>query len=193
MWAPEPSLLNINCENMGRHEAIEESSERSPLLPFTTAEPEARTQQRSKWFQSWENVVFVIFAIVLLLSLGDQSQAIPHTRIMESVICYQYFEKADPSKLLLSREQVGPGAIGGVAEMWCKADEVQSQLAMLRGWQMTFDGVPSLVLALPFGWAADRFGRKPFVLAGLVSYVLRAVWVELVYVYSRVVVKVDGS
>ena len=180
MWAPEPSLPSLVYENMGHHGPMEESSERSPLLPFTTTEPEATTQQRPRWWQSWEKVVFVIFAIVLLVSLGDQWQETPHTRIMEAVICYRHFEKADPSKLLLGRDQVGPGAIGGVAEMWCKADEVQSELAMLRGWQSTFDGFPTLVLALPFGWAADRFGRKPFVLAGLVSYVLRAAWVELV-------------
>lgn len=124
--------------------------------------------------------MFLILTVVLLVSLGDQWQETPLARITEAVICYRYFEKVDPSKLLLSRDQVGPGAIGGVAEMWCKADDVQSELAMLRGWQQTFDGFPTLLLALPLGWAADKYGRKPFVLAGLVAFVLRAVWVELV-------------
>ena len=104
----------------------------------------------------------------------------PQTRIIESVICYRYYEKVDPSKLLVGREGVGPGAIGGVAEMDCKADTVQSELAMLRGWQMLFDGFPGLVLAIPLGWAADRFGRKPFVLAGMMAFVLRASWIQLV-------------
>lgn len=124
--------------------------------------------------------MLVVLAAVLLVSLGDQLQETPHTRLMESVICYRYFEKVDPSKLLLSRDQVGPGAIGGVSEMLCKADDVQSELAMLRGWYLTFAGFPSLILALPFGWAADRYGRKPFVLAGLVGFILAASWTELV-------------
>jgi MFS family permease len=64
--------------------------------------------------------------------------------------------------------------------MYCKADDVQSKLAMIRGWQATFDGLPSLVLALPIGWAGDRYGRKPVLLAGLLAFVLSAAWKELV-------------
>ena len=124
--------------------------------------------------------MLLILIVLLLVSLGDQWQDTPHVRIMEAVICYRYFETVDPSKLLLSRNQVGPGAIGGVAEIWCKADDVQSELAMLRGWQATFDGLPGLLLALPVGWAADKYGRKPFVLAGMVAFFMRSVWIELV-------------
>lgn len=97
-------------------------------------------------------------------------------RIFESVICYRYYEKADPSKIVLGRDVVGPGAIGGVPELYCKAEQVQSELAMLRGWQQFFDGIPSLILAMPCGWAADRFGRKPLVMAGLIAFVLKATW-----------------
>lgn len=118
--------------------------------------------------------------IVLLVSLGDQLQESPETRILESVICYRYYEQEDPSKLLVGRDAVGPGAIGGVPEMLCKADEVQSQLALLKGWQLLFISVPSLLLSLPVGWAADRYGRKPFLVAGMAAFVLRAFWVQIV-------------
>lgn len=160
----------------------DEPSENSPLLtplsersdPFealpTILVPRKKPERLTLWFM----------LIVLLVSLGDQLQESPETRILESVICYRYYEQEDPSKLLVGRDAVGPGAIGGVPEMLCKADEVQSQLALLKGWQLLFISVPSLLLSLPVGWAADRYGRKPFLVAGMAAFVLRAFWVQIV-------------
>ena len=159
----------------------EEPTERSPLLPTPNQlnDTPHKSPTRGSW-QTPENVTLLVMLVVLLVSLGDQLMESPQTRITESVICYRYYENVDPSKLLVGRSKIGPGAIGGVEEMYCKADEVQSELAMLRGWQQLFDGFPSLLLALPFGWAADRYGRKPLVLAGLLAFALRASWIQLV-------------
>jgi len=117
---------------------------------------------------------------VLLFCMGDQLMDGPQTRIFEAVICYRYYEEIDPTKLLVGREAVGPGAIGGVAEMFCKVDAIQSDLAALRGWQQLFDGMPSLLLAMPMGWVADRFGRRPIILVGAVSLMIRSVWIQFV-------------
>ena len=181
MWAPDPSLPQVVYDSMADRIELEEPTERSPLLTQSD-EPENTTagQHNPKSWQPWEKIMLLVLAVVLLTSLGDQWQESPHTRIMEAVICYQYFEDVDPSKLLLGRNEVGPGAIGGVAEMYCKADDVQSKLAMIRGWQATFDGLPCLLLALPVGWAGDRYGRKPVLVAGLLAFVLSAAWKELV-------------
>ncbi|KAH7371060.1 major facilitator superfamily domain-containing protein, partial [Pyrenochaeta sp. MPI-SDFR-AT-0127] len=104
----------------------------------------------------------------------------PQTRIYESIICYRHFEKVDPSKIKLGRDVIGPGAIGGVEEMLCKADDIQNELAELNGMMQLFDGFATLVLAVPFGWAADRFGRWPLVFMNLIQYALRAAWTQLV-------------
>ena len=182
MWAPDASLPDLDFATMARSRdnqfEFEEDNESSPLLPPTTDYEDNTLRSRTR--QSWEKVMMLVLAVVLLVSLGDQWQESPHARIMESVICYRYFEKVDQSKLLIGRDQIGPGAIGGVAEMLCKADDVQSELAMLRGWQSMFDGLPGLLLALLVGWAADKYGRKPFVLAGLLAFILKSMWVELV-------------
>ena len=179
MWAPDAPLSEIVHEDMIRNSSFEEPTERSHLLPQHVERGDT-TSHKKPWQQSWDKILLLMFIVLLLVSLGDQWQETPHARIMEAVICYRYFERIDPSKLLLGRDEVGPGAVGGVAEMWCKADDVQSELAMLRGWQATFDGLPGLLLALPVGWAADKFGRKPFVLAGMLSFVLKSAWLELV-------------
>lgn len=80
----------------------------------------------------------------------------------------------------MGRDAVGPGAVAGVDEALCKVDEVQDELAMLNSVMQLLDGFPSLTLALLFGWAADRFGRWPFVFLNLIQYALRAAWTQFV-------------
>lgn len=124
--------------------------------------------------------LLILTFVILLVSLGDDLLDSPMTRITEAVICYRHYEKIDPGKLLIGRDEVGPGAIGGVDELHCKADAVQSELALLRGWQSLFDSIPGLLLAAPVGWAADRYGRKPFVLLSLVGFLLQGAWPQFV-------------
>lgn len=155
-----------------------DSGERSPLLLHTAHNP---TQHGlNKLRRTPERITLVVLIIVLLVSLGGQLQDSPQTRITEAIICYRYWERVDPSKLLMGRNEVGPGAVGGVEERWCKADEIQSELARLNGWQAVFDGLPNLLLAMPSGWIADRYGRKPVVLAGLLAFALKALWTQVV-------------
>ncbi|KAF2479253.1 major facilitator superfamily domain-containing protein [Neohortaea acidophila] len=150
------------------------SDETTPLLPSSTPIPKLISKASPR------TLIILVIVVILLASCGDQLMESPQTRIFESVICYRYYEATDPSKLLVGREAVGPGAIGGVAEMWCKVSPVQSKVASLRGWQFTLEGIPSLLLALPAGWAADTIGRKPVAILGLLAFPLRAAWMQLV-------------
>ena len=58
---------------------------------------------------------------------------------------------------------------------------MQSQLSSLRGYQGFLDGIPALLLALPLGWAADKYGRKTLLTIGVTSFVFRAAWMQLVF------------
>ncbi|KAK5119354.1 hypothetical protein LTR85_007710 [Meristemomyces frigidus] len=162
-----------NSKGSSLHDGV---TERSPLLRGQVIELPSR---RPQWM-SRSALTIILTLVVGLLASGDQLMDSPQTRIIESVICYRYYERVDPSKIQVGRDAVGPGAGGGVAEMWCKADGVQEQLAMLRGYQQLFDGFPALLLAVPFGWAADRYGRKPFLMLGLISFVFRASWIQFI-------------
>lgn len=158
-----------------------EPTESSPFLP--TRPPLARNHSVLNSIPQVHTpaaIISLIMLAVVLASCGDQLEDSPQTRIYESVVCYFHFENNDPSKLSLSRNQVGPGALGGVQEMWCKADAIQSELAELRGYQKFFDGFPSLLLAIPFGWAADRYGRKPIIMLALIAAPLNSGWCALV-------------
>jgi hypothetical protein len=43
----------------------------------------------------------------------------------------------------------------------CKSPDVQGYLAMLRGWSNTFECIPGIVGAVPYGILSDRWGRRP--------------------------------
>lgn len=154
-----------------------EPNEASPLLTSPTQTHQPSRQQHATR-RTHDRLLFLLMMVVLLVSLGDQLMETPNTRILEAVICYRYWERVDPSRLLLPRGAVGPGAYNGVQEMYCKADDVQSALASLKGWQQTFNGFPSLLLALPYGWLADRYGRKPTIMLSAAGCILQVMWMQ---------------
>lgn len=126
-------------------------------------------------------MLLLICLALVLVQCGDQLAQSPNSRIAEAIFCYRHYEITDPTKLLLDRATVGPGAIGGVAEILCKGEAVQSQLSSLRGYQGFLDGLPALLLALPLGWAADKYGRKTLLTIGTLSFVFRAAWMQIVF------------
>ncbi|KAK0386787.1 hypothetical protein NLU13_6623 [Sarocladium strictum] len=127
-----------------------------------------------------EKAIILLKIVILLLALGDDMLDSPMARITEAVICYRHYEMTDPSKLRMGRDDIGPGAIGGVEELHCKVNAVQAKLASLRGWQSLLDSIPGLLLAVPVGWAADQYGRKQFVLLALLGVFLQGAWPQFV-------------
>lgn len=172
------------------------STESSPLLPCRSN----TSRSTRPWIGSSSSISSIILLVVVLISFAgrsylnilyiylpqliripDQVAESPETRLLESVICYRYYEQSDPSRITLGRDAVGPGAIGGVDKASCKVAPVQHQLAEFNGYRVFLDGIPALLLAIPFGWAADkpRFGRWPIVFLNLLHMTLRAGWVQV--------------
>ncbi|KAL2133861.1 hypothetical protein VTI74DRAFT_1533 [Chaetomium olivicolor] len=69
----------------------------------------------------------------------------------------------------------------------CKGPDVQGYLAMLRGWQATFDCVPGIVGAVPYGVLSDRWGRRPVLALSLGGITLSLVWIYGIFFFSDVV------
>ena len=154
--------------------------ETTPLL--TTSRQTSDTPvPESKPTRPFKRVLLLICLTLVSVQCGDQLAQSPNSRIAEAIFCYRHYEITDPSRILLDRASVGPGAIGGVAEILCKGEAVQSQLSSLRGYQGFLDGLPALLLALPLGWAADKYGRKTLLTIGVLSFVFRAAWQQFVF------------
>lgn len=169
---------------MGNHSRSSSSAvdnERTPLITESSHPQESNPSSTPTPKPKNINVVLLLCIVLVLIQCGDEIAQSPQARIAEAIICYRHYEAADPGKLLVDRAHVGPGAIGGVPEALCKIEAVQSQLSSLRGYQTFLDGGPSLLLALPFGWAADKYGRKPLLFLGALSFVLKTIWIQIVY------------
>ena len=66
--------------------------------------------------------------------------------------CVEYWSERDPSIAMLGKS---------IPEPFCKDDIIQKNLARTAGLSMFFRMIPSMIGAIPIGYLADRYGRKP--------------------------------
>ncbi|CBY02112.1 similar to MFS transporter [Plenodomus lingam JN3] len=107
-------------------------------LPLTVAKKKKKP---------WVLFVILVFAMVSIIDIGAFLADPPKTRVFEANICLGYYQEHDPSVI---------GDDGTIPEKLCKLDEIQQKLAMIFGWQETFDAIPGILLAVPLGTMADR-------------------------------------
>lgn len=107
-------------------------SEHSPLLPPSSSSPPSTQKIKASKTLIITVLIFILFSI----EFGDEIIQPALLRVFESIYCRQYYEVHDPSK-------IGSDGRGGVKEEYCKNSVIQGQVAMLKGWQLTLDGVGS--------------------------------------------------
>ena len=126
-------------------------------------------------------VILLSLVLVFLLELSIGMSIPPMNAVMESIICRQahpdVFVPPPPPPPSLGQAAVAGGGGGLVLtdDPRCKGPDVQGYLAVLRGWQATFECVPGIVGAVPFGVLSDRWGRRPVLglsLGGIVGSVV---------------------
>lgn len=128
-WGSEGASLLKTPVSPSSYDSIDDTIVTQPRITSTSK-------------RSPRRIMALVLVLVGIFTLADAIGDAAKVRIYESIICYGYWEQHDPSMLLLGREAVGAGAIGGVDEHWCKVDEIQATVAQLNGWQKTFDGFP---------------------------------------------------
>lgn len=130
------------CQEPSKCPDVNET-ETTPLMGRDTESHDGPVKKDGSRQMSSRAILIIMGVLILVVQAGDQFSEAPLTRIYESIYCYQYWEQEDPSKILVPRSAVGPGALGGVEERWCKVAEVQGKLAMLKGTQQFLDCIPS--------------------------------------------------
>jgi hypothetical protein len=103
-----------------------------PLLPPTS--PTTSRSSKSKATPLF--IITLVILVILALECGDELIGPAQTRVLESIYCRQYYEAHDPSL-------IGSDGGDGVAEKFCKNSVIQGEVAMLKGWGITFDGTGS--------------------------------------------------
>ncbi|KAH7409861.1 hypothetical protein DE146DRAFT_604896 [Phaeosphaeria sp. MPI-PUGE-AT-0046c] len=143
------------------------ASLRSPTeSAFTTTGLPPTTKKKP-----WVLLVVLALFLVAVIDVGAFLAEPPKTRVYEANICLSYYREHDTSA-------IGPD--GAIPEKLCKIDAVQQKLAMIFGWQETFDAIPAVLLAVPFGTLADRVGRKWIFTASLMGLQLNSAWILLI-------------
>lgn len=155
----------------------EEVDETRPLLSSSTTTRDTANNtaatpiHRSRCSWPWTHVVGLVLCIAVFADIGESMFLAPRMRLYESVICSEYFSQSNPS--LIEPD-------GTIPEKICKVTPVQEQLATLLGWQSFIDSIPAILLPIPFGYLADKYGRKWIMALGLIGFTLSYAWAEFV-------------
>ncbi|KAF3026097.1 hypothetical protein E8E15_005491 [Penicillium rubens] len=124
-------------------------------------------------------LVSIVCAIFLLSAdFGFFMSTAPQMAVYEDIICQNYqatLHGAGNDTLIPSEPNP------------CKSEAVQGELALVIGYQNTFDVVPGLILSLPYGILSDRWGRKPLLYLSVLGILLGEIWVRIVCLWSSVI------
>jgi hypothetical protein len=120
----------------------------------------------------WWRPVIIIILILLFNGIAVFMSIAPQTRLFEDIICRQVYRDREPVPYA---DHNGPPS-----EKMCKISQVQEKVAMLFGMQTFFDGIPGLLLAIPYGVYADKFGRREVLILSMSGQLAGALWVLFV-------------
>ncbi|KAM4066384.1 major facilitator superfamily protein [Hirsutella rhossiliensis] len=125
-------------------------AENNPLLSTTTPS-DADDYDSSDAYAAEKHVlprrITVVIPCLLLLvamEIGGTLVGVPMNQIQEGILCRQRY----------------PNVLDTSTDARCKSSNVQSALSSLQGWELTFSLIPGILTAVPYGIAADRYGRK---------------------------------
>ncbi|GKZ70710.1 hypothetical protein AnigIFM59636_011102 [Aspergillus niger] len=126
-----------------------------------------------------QRVLFLACLIAVTVDIGNYISVAPQLQIYELNICQRLHPEVFDNTPGRGLPSVSPSA--------CKAADVQGELALLKGWMSTFDQLPSIVLALPYGLMADRVGRIPVLFLSLAGAVLEEMAIRVIAWYHATI------
>lgn len=147
--------------NGGYDDANETTSLLSSATDAYNGPANSKQLHRTRCSWPWVYVVMLCIGVAVTVDIGDYLFLAPKVRLFESVICTHFYQRENPSLV---------GSDGSVPENFCKVDAVQDEVAMILGWQLFFDSIPAIVLPIPYGYLADTYGRKWFMVLSMIGY-----------------------
>lgn len=157
-------------------------TETEPLLPSPATDSQYVINETKPVFEPAvaksriaRRPILLINLLFVLNGLGYFISVAPQTQLFENIICDAYYRSG---ALHTASKQQNPSRDP------CKVPAVQEALATIFGFQTFFDGIPGLLLAMPYGVAADKIGRKPVLLLSMAGQFLAATWVLFVGQYN---------
>lgn len=115
--------------------------------------------------------IISLYALIYLSEFAINLVDIPKVRLIEHAVCQRYYR---------SHPLAEGGAEYSVPERQCKLEPIQAEVALITGWRMSLDAIPSILTVTFYGTLADRIGRKPVLLLVCLGKLLALVWSVLV-------------
>jgi MFS family permease len=140
--------------------------ENTPLLSSGLADAEFPIPSKP----SSTNFLLKVCALMVILDISGYLAIAPQTKIFQDIICADYYLRSNGSTATAL----------DISHYDCKIEPITSEVALINGWKDTFDQLPGIVFALPWGIAADRVGRKPVLLLGVLGCLLGELWMKSV-------------
>lgn len=134
------------------------------------------TEMGNHWAR-WR-AIYLYGLFLLVSTFGNHLKVGPEVRLFELLVCPKYY---------LEHNAAMVDNHGKVPEEYCKLDEIQGQLGMLRGWLFSCLLLAGMLVTIPFGVLADSTGWKLVVVASLASVTLTKVWIIIICGFFSVV------
>ncbi|TLD15199.1 hypothetical protein PspLS_10764 [Pyricularia sp. CBS 133598] len=122
-----------------------------------------------------------LLVLVLVVNLSASLYQLPLNRVIERRICRDYFRTIvdDGSDAVYLPD-------GQVREQLCKVGEVQQELARVqRGMDLAWI-IGDLIMTIPLGFVAERYGRRLVLLVNLVPRIVMLAWAVVVGYFENV-------
>ncbi|ORY67034.1 major facilitator superfamily transporter [Pseudomassariella vexata] len=123
-----------------------------------------------------EVAVGALLGLLLLVNLAISLYQLPLNRVIERRLCREYYTQHNPSAI---------GREGNVAEELCKIDEVQQDLAWIQGVMETTWIVGDLVMTIPLGFMAEKYGQRTILWLNLVPRIFMLAWAVIVGYFEQ--------
>lgn len=153
-----------------RHEEAQDAErslitagETAPLLGHADHEQDEQQRNSSSRFFTKRVSALSLSAYVcfcICLEFGMYMTAAPLHQVLEAIICSRHASSTTED---------------------CKPDgETKRRLMMLLAWYQTFLLIPILLMLLPWGLMADRYGQRVVLVLGALGMLLTNAWVRIV-------------
>ncbi|KAL0938390.1 MFS transporter [Colletotrichum truncatum] len=137
-----------------------DQDERSPLLEAREDNMDSSSSEDSiRGTEPPPRALLYIALLLLLIAFlegGGILQAIPLNQVFEDIICRKFRERSALQD---------PGSCGD-------DKAVQAELTLLKGWGGTIGLLPGLLVAVPYGFAADKYGHKVILFLSVFGIIL---------------------
>ena len=111
--------------------------------------------------------VISLYVLLYLFRFAINLVEIPKVRLVEHAVCQRYYRL---------HPLAGSGADYSVPERQCKVVPIQAEVALITGWRISLDAIPSVLTVIFYGKLADQIGRKPALLLVCLGEFLALIW-----------------